>query len=595
MKARLYIWVLPLLLALAACDTTTREARRMVKRAEQLADTLPDSTVRLIDSVLHMPVYFSERERMDMALLQAEALFGDRGTDLSPIMDDDFFDDHADLSTSPELERAATYYAKKKQYGKAAHAALYSGFVQQHYDEKENAMRSFKEAEQYGGLAIDSLTVARAQYKIGRLLFIDGMKEEATTLLQAADKGLGNRLAEKGLAENMLAVCYMVQGDYEKAEICLQQSLLYADKGHSTKVKRKVLNNYAVLYSLQKQHAQAITCLRKIAEEPDIDDTKLLLLSMNLGDVYYEMNELDSAALYYKQVDTLLPETQTKMETKVSAYKSLSKFAENQNNTALALQYWKQYNYWLNEVRDMREQNNAYAIQKKYDYGALQNMMNQKTIRRQRLIIFLSVVVVLVLLAFTISQIRLAKIRKQEAEIKASLLRFMCENEALTKQSEIYKIAHQDLEQKQQETEEARQSLACQVEEYRNAYEAVDKKLSKALLKEQQIMQKMAVYLGNKDETALFDSLRYSVLGNQEYWDAMLKIFDQQFPGMRRELSVQHPDLTDVEQKILLLSYVDASREDTALLLGISIFMVDKLRTSVKKKMATKAAKTLYK
>lgn len=243
----------------------------------------------------------------------------------------------------------------------------------------------------------------------------------------------------------------------------------------------------------------------------------------------------------------------------------------------------------------MREQNNAYAIQKKYDYGALQNMMNQKTIRRQRLIIFLSVVVVLVLLAFTISQIRLAKIRKQEAEIKASLLRFMCENEALTKQSEIYKIAHQDLEQKQQETEEARQSLACQVEEYRNAYEAVDKKLSKALLKEQQIMQKMAVYLGNKDETALFDSLRYSVLGNQEYWDAMLKIFDQQFPGMRRELSVQHPDLTDVEQKILLLSYVDASREDTALLLGISIFMVDKLRTSVKKKMATKAAKTLYK
>ena len=46
------------LLALSACDSATREARRMVKRAEQLADTLPDSTVHLIDSVLRMPASF---------------------------------------------------------------------------------------------------------------------------------------------------------------------------------------------------------------------------------------------------------------------------------------------------------------------------------------------------------------------------------------------------------------------------------------------------------------------------------------------------------------------------------------------------------
>ena len=121
MKRFCWIGIL-VLLAFAACDTTTREARRMVKRAERLADTLPDSTARLIDSVLRMPANFSERERMDMALLQAEALFG--CDTLTPLMDDDFFDDHATLSTSPELERAAAYYAGKKQYAKAAHAAL---------------------------------------------------------------------------------------------------------------------------------------------------------------------------------------------------------------------------------------------------------------------------------------------------------------------------------------------------------------------------------------------------------------------------------------------------------------------------------------
>ena len=77
--------VLLFLLVLTACDATTREARRMVKRAERLADTLPDSTARLIDSVLRMPASFSERERMDMALLQAEALFGDRGRSCGPL------------------------------------------------------------------------------------------------------------------------------------------------------------------------------------------------------------------------------------------------------------------------------------------------------------------------------------------------------------------------------------------------------------------------------------------------------------------------------------------------------------------------------
>lgn len=115
MKARFPIFVLALMLTLAACDTTTREARRMVRRAEQLADTQPDSTLRLIDSVLHMAANFNERERMDMSLLQAEVLFGDRGQELSPVMDDDFFDDHGNVNTSPELERASAYYAKRRK------------------------------------------------------------------------------------------------------------------------------------------------------------------------------------------------------------------------------------------------------------------------------------------------------------------------------------------------------------------------------------------------------------------------------------------------------------------------------------------------
>ena len=234
-------WIgLLVLLTLSACDSATREARRMVKRAELLADTLPDSTVRMIDSVLRMPASFSERERMDMALLQAEALFGDRGQEISPVMDDDFFDEHIILSTSPELERAAAYYAGKKRYAKAAHAALYSGFVQQHYNEKESAMRSFKEAEQYGKLAIDSLTVARAEYWMGKMLYEDYMEDEALSLLISADKYFEKHLAERAILNNLEAAAYMVLKELDSADLCLQKSLAYAEQSQFPKPSGKL-------------------------------------------------------------------------------------------------------------------------------------------------------------------------------------------------------------------------------------------------------------------------------------------------------------------------------------------------------------------
>ena len=235
---------------------------------------------------------------------------------------------------------------------------------------------------------------------------------------------------------NMMAVCYMVSGDHENAEICFQQSLMYARESDIDKLNRKILNNYAVLYQLQNDYNQALACLKLIDREPNLDETELLLLYMNTGDVFAEMQVMDSAALYYKCVDSLLPHAHVKTETKVSAYNSLSRFAESQHNDSLALHYWKHYNDCLDEVRGFREHNNLYGIQQKYDYDSMQNAMNQKMIRRQRIIIVLSMLAALVFLAFAVSKIRLAQSRKQEAEAKDSLFLFMQQHKELQKKHE---------------------------------------------------------------------------------------------------------------------------------------------------------------
>lgn len=576
------------MLALAACDTTTREARRMVRRAEQLADTQPDSTLRLIDSVLHMAANFNERERMDMSLLQAEVLFGDHGQELSPVMDDDFFDDHGNVNTSPELERASAYYAKKKDYAKAAHAALYSGFVQQHYDEKKAAMRSFKEAEHYGELAGDSLTVARAEYKMGKMLFDDYMESEALNLFKSANKGLEQHFAECALVQNMMASCYLISHDYENAETCLQQGLFFAQRSLFGDAKRKILNNFAVLYRLQHRYDQAIAYHRQLSTEQNLDSKELLMLNLNLGNVYSETNNLDSAILYYKCVDSILHVADVKDETKIVAYNALSRFAEKQGDIALALHYRDKHDHILNQLRDLIGKRAIYSIQRKYDYESLQNTMNQKLVQKHQTIISISLLAMLGLAALAISQIRLAKIHKQEAIAKANLFHFTQQNKELQQKQETIEKQMTDLSMANETTIKAFQDLSQKYQASQDTCKGYAQTLSDALNKEALIMRKLDIYLGNKGEIAYLAALNEAVFEGDDHWEAMMKVFDALYPNVRESLLLQYPDLTEMEQKDFILSYFNVSREDEAIMFKKSVHMVDKWRNGARKKMQKK-------
>ena len=66
-----------LLLVLVACNPSQREAKQLLRQAESVLEIHPDSALHLIDSVMHKEVYFSEAQRMEIALLQGRALYGD--------------------------------------------------------------------------------------------------------------------------------------------------------------------------------------------------------------------------------------------------------------------------------------------------------------------------------------------------------------------------------------------------------------------------------------------------------------------------------------------------------------------------------------
>ena len=554
MKRIVWIGIL-FLLALTACDGTTREARRMVKCAEQLADTLPDSAARLIDSVLRMPVSFGERERMDMALLQAEALFGERGQEISPVMDDDFFDEHAYISTSPELERAAAYYAKKKQYAKAAHAALYSGFVQQHYDEKDAAMRSFKEAERYGKMVDDSLTVARAEYKMGSLLYNDGLKNEAQVMFRNSKRFIGNHHIERAYIENSEAVTYILMGQHDNADSCLQRGMILAEKWHSDKVIRKILNNYSVLYRLQGKYDQAVDCLHRMMANPNLGENDVFVLNLNLGNVYFDKKEMDSATKYYQFVELALPKVNVKKETVLAAYEALYRFAEVQNDDSLALHFREMHEKGLYDLMIQRQKQTTYRIQQQFDYESLQNETNKELLRRQHIITLFAIFTIIGLAALAISLIRLAKIRKEEAEANANLFHFMQQNKALVESNKEKDLKVLDATQQ----------------------------LSDLLYAKLMAMQKLDYCLKTpKDKIALKD-LEKEVFGGGDHWEAVKEALEVLYPGLWETIGLKYPDMDEMERRVCMLSHLKLSRLDEATLLGISTSVLDKLRTKVRK------------
>jgi len=546
---------LVLLLVLSACHSSQREARQMVRRAELLADTLPDSTARLIDSVLRMPVYFSERQRMDMALLQAEALFGDRGQEILPVMDDDFFDDKPTLTTSPELERAADYYARKKQYTKAAHAALYSGFIQQHYNDKSAAMQSFKDAEHFSGIVRDSLTMARAEYQMGKMLVNNGLENEATNILQTANQGFGKHYADKALVQNVIANCYILLGDYENAEHHLQLCLEYADKECSSTIQTKALNNFAVLFRQKGEYNKALSFLNQA--ETIVDDEGKLVVFLNKATIFMAQKEIDSASYCFHYIEDSLLNTKIKAEIKASAYSAFSQFAASQGNYSEAYRYRGLYDHLLFNLMAEREQKSVYRIQQQYDYNVLKETMNKKVIQRQRIIMLLSILTALILLAFSKSQIRLARMRKQEAEANANLFHFMQQNKALVESNMAHKKEILD----------------------------TTKQLSDLLNARLRAMQQLDYCLKTpKDKIALKD-LEQEVFGSGDHWEAIKEVLVALYPGLWESLKLKYPEMDEMELRVSMLSHLKLSRLAESTLLGISTSVLDKLRTKVRKIM----------
>jgi hypothetical protein len=189
------------------------------------------------------------------------------------------------------------------------------------------------------------------------------------------------------------------------------------------------------------------------------------------------------------------------------------------------------------------------------------------------------------LTALAISQIQLAKTRKQEAETKANLFHFMQQNKELTQKSEKQEQVQNYLRQKHKEREQAYEDLLKEKERQEQTTNEYGEKLSLSLKKEQSVKLLLHLFLENQGDEELLKKLEKSVFGKQKHIDAMMETVDVLYPKLREIVKQDNLGLDEIEQMDVIMSYFNISRQDEALLLHKTTDMVDKIRNRSRKKI----------
>ena len=423
---------------------------------------------------------------------------------------------------------------------------------------KAEALQLFKDAEHYGLLAHDTQTVAHAKYHIARCLGYYADKEEVVSLLKAAAEGFGNDFSVRSEALRELGDFYQFHGQFDSAAYYLDQALECAGQSGSTEAKRNCLSAFHTMYFNAGDYEKSANYLSLFwqASNADADDNLLMYYYHDMGNIFYESGNLDSADYYYSRLEELVSQTEPNEDTWFY-YGVLSDFAEELGDYETACKYGCLYEEGSKLKEIEQQENNLALISHKYDSEVMRNELNRKIIIKQRIIVIVSLVATLVLAALLVSQIRLARRRKREAEISAELFHFKQQNK--------------DLAQKHAEHEQIQQDYA--------------ERLSDALMKEQRIMLLLDNYLNSNKKANLLKDLETTVFDDKDHWEAMLEVVDQLYPELVKTLQQKYPDLDEDERKSYILSYFKLSRQEEADYLGTTVNMVDKLRGRRRKKM----------
>ena len=412
--------------------------------------------------------------------------------------------------------------------------------------EIELAMATYKQTIDAAKSEGDTALLGLAQQYMGMLLLEQWSFDEAINMLNESAITTKDNPTMLSYTNAAIGRAYFIMDSTDKSIQYFKDAVGYAEQSGDNDVISVAYQNIGALYQEIGIYNQALDYIR-LSLRYNNEEKEIPRYHLNLAYIFSDMNENDSCSYYENLLKNEIDSIEDQA-MKTSIYYFLAKRAMDDNDYESAYHYYKNFAEMDIEMLEERLQQNVLEIQKKYDYEKVQNEYNVKLLRKHRLLMSsLFVTLITGMLLYIQTKINLRK-RKEELKLKDEILKF--ENEVL-RLNEIKDDYKRNLEWK-----------------YMLVYSMTLMDRNKSNSESHYKMIKGRIY--HNSETA---------------FDAILKIFNEEHPGLAEQIKEKYPTLSDTEYKVCLMALTPFTSQETADILGKSINTVNKARTNIRKKL----------
>lgn len=410
--------------------------------------------------------------------------------------------------------------------------------------ETELAMTTYRQALDAARNESDTALLGLTQQYMGMLLLEQYSFDEAIEMLHQSAATTKDDPVMISYSNSGIGRAYFIIDSIDKSLHHFQKAVEYAEQSADSNVMSVAYQNIGAIYNEIGNYDEALNYIR-LSLKYNNEEKEIPRYHLNLAYIFLDMNENDSSSYYENILKNELDSIEDKT-LKVAINHFLYNKALADNNIDSAFHYYMTFAEMDMELLEERLQQNVLEIQKRYDYEKVENDYNLKLLKKQRTLTFLLFLLLIIGVVLLILINRNLRRRKEELRMKDEILKF--ENEIL-RLNEIKGDYKRNLEWKYM------------------------------------LVYSMTLMDRNKTESH-YKTIKRKIYDNSETaFDAVMKIFEEEHPGLAEAIRQKYPVLSDTEYKVGIMSLTPFSSQETADILGKSINTVNKARTSIRKKL----------
>ncbi|WP_165792991.1 tetratricopeptide repeat protein [Sphingobacterium haloxyli] len=540
MRTPIYFFGLILFIGFKAACTSQIETPSLLQEARYLAESHPDSAMRLIDAIVDPEGSLNKKQYMQYLVTRVQVRHKN----------------YRDITEDTLIFDAARYFRQhNKDLKQTALALFYSGSVRRQQKQYEPAMVYYKEAEHYAKKAKDNSLRGLVEYNIGDLLAEQGLHYKALDRYRTAARYYQDELDKLAYSYSAMGRMFLFEEDNDSAFYYFHRGLDIAREKGSKVLQSQLAQSLGVAYGEVKRYNEAERYHRE-AMQLTSDSTELPRNYLNLAKLYSKMPQADSASVYAEKLKEGLDRLKDNY-FQASACNFLAGWEKAQGNYDSAFAHQDKRMKVLAQIMEDRGNQSVYEVEQKYNYERIQAQhYRAQSVKQRWIIVLLGIVIIggVLFLWFWIRQ-KNKQIAVQQSMDTLTEMNRDLENTVLKKRLAL------------------RRALLWRFD------------IAKKVLKLNEGVRMNPKNTLEKSIIAQFNNIVYGETTIDEHWEALLQTFKNSRPGYAEKIRENYTDLTETEFRICILTYADFSVKEIAVVLQQSPNTIQTRRTTLRKKL----------